>query len=207
MKQILVIDREFGAGGSTIAEKIARRLGWRLLDHALTEEIARLASVPPEVCARGEERLDPWMHRLAKIIWRGSYQQNIPPPDLTSFDTDRLVALVQQVVGRAVETSPCIVVGRGSPYFLRHRTDTFCVFLYAPRELRFRRVLSRVKNEAEAVELVDRTDDERRKFVKYYFDSEWPDRHLFHAMLNTSIGDEATADAVLFLMNRADHAT
>ena len=36
MKQILLIDREFGAGGSSIGEKLAARLNWKLFDEALT---------------------------------------------------------------------------------------------------------------------------------------------------------------------------
>lgn len=204
MKRILIIDREFGAGGSTVANILARRLGWKLLDHALTEEIARLASVSPEVCERREERVDPWLHRLAKIIWRGGFEQNVPSPDLKVLDTDRLVNLVQQVVQRAVEAGPCVVVGRGAPYFLRDRADIFCVFLYASRELRYERVRKRVSDDARAVELVDTTDEERRKFVKYYFGHEWPNRHFFHAMLNTALGDDATADAILYLMQTAN---
>ena len=45
MKRILVIEREYGAGGSDIAERTAKRLGWKLLDQELTAEIARLAKV------------------------------------------------------------------------------------------------------------------------------------------------------------------
>lgn len=204
MKQILVIDREFGAGGSTIAEKAAQQLGWPLLDQKLTQEIARLANVPPEACQRREERVDPWLLRLVNIIWRGNFEQNLPPPDMAILDTDRLVSLVEQVIEEAVAAGPCIIVGRGAPYFLRARTDTFCVFLYAPRELRYRRVLKRAANPAEAAELVDSIDEERRKFVKHYFGHEWPDRHLFHAMLDTAIGDDITVEVILHLLRAAN---
>lgn len=203
MKQILLVDREFGAGGSTIAEKIARRLGWTLLDQALTEEIARQAKVPSAVCQPREERVDPWLQRLANLIWRGSFERNLPPPDLAVLGTDRLVSLVRQVVEQAVTSGPCVIVGRGAPYFLRDRADTFCVFLYTSRELRFRRVLKRTGDAQRAIELVDTMDEERRKFVKHYFGREWPDRHLFHAMLNTAIGDDATVEAILHLINAA----
>jgi cytidylate kinase len=204
MKQILVIDREFGAGGSTIAELAAQQLGWPLLDQRLTQEIARLANVPPEDCRRCEERVDPWLQRLVNIIWKGSFERNLPSPDLAVLDTDRLVALVQQVVEQAVAAGPCVIVGRGAPYFLRRRTDTFCVFLYASRELRFRRVLKRVASAAEATDLVDTMDDERRKFVEHYFGHQWPDRHLFHAMLDTALGDDLTAEAILYLLRAAN---
>lgn len=204
MKKILVIDREFGAGGSTIAEKVAARLGWNLLDQKLTQEIARLANIPPEDCQRREERMDPWLQRLVNIIWRGSFERNLPPPDMAVLNTDRLVSLVRQVVEQAIAAGPCVIVGRGAPYFLRHRTDTFCVFLYASREHRFRRVLARTGNEARAIELVDTMDEERRKFVKHHFGREWPDRHLFHVMLNTAIGDDATVEVILRLLSSAN---
>ena len=206
MKKILVIDREFGAGGSTIAEKLAARLGWKLLDQDLTREIARLANVPPEVCERREERVDPWLHRLTNLIWRGSFERNLPPPDMAVLDTNRLVALVQQVVERAIAAGPCVIVGRGAPYFLRERTDTFCVFLYASRELRFRRVLKRIGDEREAVTLVDTMDEERRKFIKHQFGHEWPNRQFFHVMLNTALGDDLTVETILNLLNAVNRS-
>ena len=81
MKRILVIEREYGAGGSVIAEKAAQRLGWKLLDNALTERIAQLAKVSPEVCKHREERVDPWLYRLAKVFWRGSHERSVGLPE------------------------------------------------------------------------------------------------------------------------------
>jgi len=204
MKQILLIDREFGAGCSNISEKLAARLNWKLFDAALSEEIARLANIPVDVCRRHEERADPWLQRLINVIWRGSFDRNLPSPDLAILDTDRLVSVIQQVIEQTAENRPCIIVGRGAPYFLRHRTDTFSVFLYASRELKFRRVLNRVGDAKEAVELLDSMDEDRRKFVKHYFGHEWPNRQLFHAMLNTSMGDDNTVEAILHLLSAAN---
>jgi len=200
MKRILVIEREFGAGASAIAEKAAQRLGWKLLDLKLTEEIAALAKVRPEACKGREERVDPWLHRLAKVFWRGSWERRLPVSDDDIVDADRLRRLAQQVVNRAAEGGNCVIVGRAAPYYLRDRSDAFCVFLYAPREARFQRILAKVKDEAEAIELVDTVDQERREFVKHYFGKEWPSRHLYHAMLNTAVGEDATVEAILYLM-------
>lgn len=204
MKQILLIDREFGAGCSNISEKLATRLGWKLFDEALTQEIARLAKIPADVCRKHEERTDPWLQRLVHVIWRGSFDQNLPSPDLAILNSDRLVSIVQKVIQEAAETPPCIIVGRGAPYFLRERTDTFSVFLYASRELKFRRILKRVSSKKEAIELLDSMDDDRRKFVKHYFGHEWPNRQLFNVMLNTSVGDDATVETILYLLSAAN---
>jgi cytidylate kinase len=209
MKQILVVEREYGAGGSSIAARMAERLGWKLYDHALTEEIAALAKVNPDMCRKHEERVDPFLYRLAKVFWRGSHERSAHLADSDVLDADRLICLTEEVLKKLTVEGRCVIVGRAAAWFLRNRPDTFCVFLYASRDAKFQRVLAEVKNEAEAIELVDTVDNERRDFIKHYFDAEWPSRHLYHAMLNTAMGDEATVDTLLQLMadaNRREEA-
>jgi len=201
MIKIIAIEREFGSGASVIAEKLAQRLGWRLLDRQLTGEIARLAKVSEAAVKRCEERVDPLFYRLSKVFWRGSYERSLPVDGLETFDADRMVALVQRVLDEAAAAGNCVIVGRGAPYFLRNRTDTLVVFLFAPRELKIQRVLSMAKNEAEASELVDTVDQQRVAFVKHYFGKDWPYRPLYHLMLNTALGDTITIDAIADLMD------
>jgi cytidylate kinase len=204
MKRIIVIEREFGAGAGAIADKLAHRLGWKLLDHALTEEIAKLAKTSPEACKECEERVDPWLYRLAKVFWRGSHERSVTLPDADVVDADCLICLTQEVLKREAEAGNCVIVGRAAAYLLRERTDIFCVFLYAPREVKYQRVLSEVKNEAEAKHLIDTVDDERRQFIRHYYNADWPARHLYHAMLNTAAGEDTTVETIIKLMNAAD---
>jgi cytidylate kinase len=204
MKRILVIEREYGAGGSDIAERTAKRLGWKLLDQELTAEIARMAKVKPDVCQKREERIDPWTYRLAKVFWRGSHERSVQFNDADVLDADRLLCLSQQVVEQAAAAGQCVIVGRAAPYFLRERDDTFCVFLYASRDAKFQRVRLRIKSDTEAINLVDTVDEERAEFIQHYFKVQWPSRHLYHAMLNTDAGVEETVNTILYLMDAAN---
>jgi cytidylate kinase len=199
-KEILLLDREIGAGASTIGARVAQRLGWKLFDEELTREIATLARIPVDVCRQREERKDPWLQQLINVVWRGTFNPNLPSPDLAILDTDRLVQLIDQAVSKAAASKPCVIVGRGAPYFLRDRKDALSVFLYASRDLRYRRVLARVGDRDRAVELVDSVDEDRRKFVKHYFGHDWPNRQLFNLMLNTGIGDDQTVELILRLL-------
>ena len=201
MKQLLLIDQEYGAGASTIGEKLARRLNWNFFDQELTQEIARLAKIPTDVCQQRLERNDPFVQRLVNVIWRGSFDRNLPSPDLAILDSNRLASLLQKVIEKTAEKKPCVIIGRGAPFFLRDRTDVFSVFLYASRDVKYRRILKRATSEQEAVHLLDTIDEDRKKFVKHYFGHEWPDRRLFHAMLNTGFGDEITVETILNLLN------
>ena len=78
MFRLVTIEREYGCGAAAIAALLAKQLGWKLWDHLLTEEIARLAQVDPSAVMRCDERMDSRLHRLSKAFWRGSYERSSP---------------------------------------------------------------------------------------------------------------------------------
>lgn len=200
MVNIITIEREYGCGGGDIAQLVAKRLGWKLWDQRLTEEIARLAHCPKAVVEAREERKDPLYYRLFKSFLRGSYEGSINAPKLNLVDSETITRITRRVVEHAAEAGNCVIVGRGSQQFLKTRPDTLRFFLYAPREDKVRRLLSRGKSENEAEELVDSVDRERADFIQKYFNVDWPDRPIYHSMLNTSIGDECVANMILSLV-------
>ena len=199
MINIITIEREYGCGGGEIAQALANRLGWKLWDQRLTEEIARLANCPKAVVEQREEKNDPLYYRLFKSFLRGSYEGSINAPKLNLVDSETILKTTRRVVEHGAEKGNCVIVGRGSQHFLKARADTLRVFLYAPREDKVRRLLTRGKNEKEAQELVDTVDRERAAFIQKYFNVEWPDRGIYHSMVNTTIGDEAVVHMILDL--------
>jgi len=200
MFRLITIEREYGCGGGAIAAELANRLGWKLWDRLLTEEIARLAGVELSAVSRCEERVDSSFYRLAKTFWRGSYERSSHLGNQV-FDTDRMVSLMEQIAPRIAKEGNAIVVGRGAPYFLREQPDAFHVFLYAPRAEKLRRLRQDECTQAEAEDLVDTVDRERVAFVKHYFDADWPTRSLYHVMLNTAVGNEAVIETILNTMH------
>lgn len=197
MIKIITIEREYGCGGGEIAQFVANRLGWKLWDHLLTEEIARLAHCPKAVVEAREEKTDPLYYRLFKSFLRGSYEGSINAHKLNLVDSETILKIARRVVEHAAERGHCVIVGRGSQHFLQDRPDTLRFFLYALREEKVRRLFTRGKSEDEALHLVDTVDVERADFVQKYFRVEWPDRAMYHAMFNTAIGDDAVVDTIL----------
>jgi hypothetical protein len=51
--------------------------------------------------------------------------------------------------------------------------------------------------EEEAIQLADTVDRDRADFIKQYFGIEWPARHFFHLMINSTMGDTAVVQIVL----------
>jgi cytidylate kinase len=207
MIKIVTIDREYGCGGAEIAEQLAKHLGWKLWDHLLTEEMARLGNCPEKVIEQREERRDPLYYRLFKSFLRGSYEGSLNAHKLNVVDSESILKLAEQIVQHAAKRGNCVIVGRGSQYFLRDRSDTLRIFLYAPREDKLRRLQSRGKSEEEAQELVDTVDGERADFIEKYFHVEWPNRALYHLMLNTAAGDETVIRTILAVKNTLEQHT
>lgn len=207
MYRIITIEREYGCGGGEIARELADRLDWKLWDHALTEEIAKVANVECSAVQRCEERVDSTFQRLVHVFLRGSYERDMEPSSHKPFNTDRFVAVGKQVMQNAAETGNCVIVGRGAPYFLRERADAFHVFLYASfsEKLRRQRVLG--KSQAEAEYLLNQIDEDRITFVKRYFNADWPTRCLYHVMINTAIGNENVVSAILSTMHTLESGT
>jgi cytidylate kinase len=206
MIKIVTIEREYGSGGGEIAAQLAHQLGWKLWDQLLTEEIARLANCSKAAVEDREERRDPLYYRLFKSFLRGSYEGSLNAHKLNLVDSESILKITRRVVLRAAETGDCVMVGRGSQQFLKDRKDTLRVFLYAPREDKVRRLLARGKNENEANELVDNVDRERRDFIGKYFGVEWPNRPLYHTMINTAVGDAAVVQVIVNFMKTCDAA-
>jgi cytidylate kinase-like protein len=204
MIKIVTVEREYGCGGSEIAALLAARLGWKLWDQLLTEEIARLAHCSQAVVQQREERTDPLYYRLFKSFLRGSYEGSLNAPKMNLVDSEKIVALSKRVVLHAAEKGNCVIVGRGSQLFLSNRPDAFRVFLYAPRESKVRRLRGRGKSEQEAEELVDTVDRERANFIEKYFHINWPDRAVYHMMLNTAVGDETVVETIASVLKACD---
>ncbi len=206
MIKIVTIEREYGSGGGEIAQLLATQLGWKLWDQLLTEEIARLGRCSTTVVEVREEKTDPLYYRLLKSFLRGSYEGSLNAHKLNVVDSESILKFTERVVQHAAHTGNSVIVGRGSQHFLRDREDTLRIFLYAPRENKVRRLIARGKSEKEAHQLVDTVDRERADFILKYFHLEWPHRAIYHAMINTALGDEAVVHMILDFIKTVDSA-
>jgi cytidylate kinase len=202
--RIITIEREYGCGAAGIARELAARLGWKLWDQLLTQEIARFAHCDQSEVKRREERRDPLYYRLLKSFTLGSYEGNSSVYPVETLDADSIVKASKQVVEEAAAEGNCIIVGRGSQHFLRNRDDTLRFFLYGYKEHKIRRLISEGQKEVEAEMLVDAVDRERAIFIRNYFDADWPNRSLYHAMLNTDAGNETVIQAILSFLQGSD---
>ena len=192
----VTVAREYGSGGGPIAQKLADRLGWELLDNALITRIARSAKVDRRVCEHYDEAVDSWLRRLTKAFRRGAFEAVGDPV----FDGEAMAAQSRQLIEEAVRLGNCVIVGRGGQCILQGRPDVFHVYVYAPIEERVRRVTEAFGAERATPENIRAMDRDRLAYVKHHYHCDWTNPHLYDAMFSSMLGEETVVNAILSAM-------
>jgi cytidylate kinase len=196
MIQVITVEREYGSGGADFAHHLAERLGWKLIDTCVIEDVARKAGVAPTVVKRLDECVDPWLHRFGKAIWLGSLERLPGDPDV--FDAERMVGLLRNHFQEQAAEGKCVVVGRGAACVLSKATGAFHVFVYASMARKVRFIQERFPDHFKDAEReIQATDRRRAEYIRRYHQREWDDRRLYHLMMNSCMGMNAMVEATI----------
>ena len=196
---IVTVSRQYGSGGSEVAVRVSRALGWTLYDNAVVEEVAqRLRMTPAEVSAR-EERVPSLAERMASAMALGVPEMMPMVGDFAAPPSEeRMVMMTRRVIEDAVRAGPVVLVGRGAQCMLASRADALHVFCYAPFE-----ELTRYAVEvmgvpfSEAAKKVTDMNHQRDEYVKHHFKREWRDLANYDLCLNTArLGLDGVAELV-----------
>jgi cytidylate kinase len=136
-----------------------------------------------------------------KSFMRGSFEGSLNAPKLKLADAEGIRAVTERLVRKAAMEGNCVIVGRGSAYYLHDSPDAFNVFIYAPFEEKVRRLRETGYSENEAIQLAETVDVERAAFIKQHFDVEWPPRPYFQLMINSEMGDDCVVQTILAAVN------
>jgi cytidylate kinase len=206
MFHVVTVAREYASGGGRIAQLLADRLGWKLLDRCLVERIAEAASVEPRAAEKYDERPDPWINQLAEVLWQSpGLRGYISGPVPNRFDAEVVARLTRRLIEEAAEIGQCVIVGRGSQCILQSRADAFHVFVYAPSSERLARLRARDPGLtlAQAEEKLHTQDPLRAAYVRDHFGQDWSNRHLYHLQVCSSLGEQAVVSLVLTALEQA----
>jgi cytidylate kinase len=199
MVRLITVEREYGSGGAEFAHRLAERLGWKVMDRCLVEEVAAQAGINSKVAEECDEQLDPWYHRLGKAFWNGSMER-MPGSDADRelFDAERMARLQRERVTQAAEEGHCVIVGRGAASILMAYPGAFHVFVTAGQRRKIAWFRQHFPERAERAESeIAETDKRRAAYIRRFYGQDWGDRRLYHLMMDSCMGEEAMMGAVL----------
>ena len=202
---VITISRQYGAGGSEVARRVAEVLGWQVVDNELVEQVAVRAGVSPEEIAKREERAPSFIERLTRTLAAAS-PELFPPAGGTVADIDEanLVQITQSVVAEMARRGKVVLVGRAAPAVLGQQEDALHVKLVAPRTFRTHAVCERFGIEPdEASRQMDEMDGKRARYHREYYHRDWADPVNYHMTLNSGLLGLAGVTAVIVARARA----
>jgi cytidylate kinase len=205
---VITIGRQFGAGGRTVGEMLARELKADLLASRIIDEVAHRLQLPKEEVEAEDEQPGSLLHRLLMALGSASGEPMIPPettvwnpPNVDPvFDTRRAVLeITQHVIREAAREGNVVIVGRGGAYILRDFEDALHVFLRAAEAIRLKAIMARMNlSEGEARRRLKQADENWTAYIKQVYGH---DRNLpshYDLVLDTGrLGYEATVEAIL----------
>ena len=190
----------FGSGGSLIAARVARALGWMLVDNAFVEGVAGRLGTTPAIVESIEERVPTLAERIADAFAFGSPEvvsaslsTPLPPTE------ERVLEVTRRMIDDTLSRGPAVLVGRGAQAYLEFREDALHVLCCAPLEALQARVAERERiSPAEAESLVREKNHQRAQYVRRVWGRDWLAPHHYHLCLNTAwLGIEASAALII----------
>jgi CMP/dCMP kinase len=211
---VITIGRQFGAGGKTVGERLARALNSDLLESRIIDEVAHRLQLPKEEVEAEDEQPGSLLSRLLVALGTASSEPLIPPeatawsPPNTdpAFDTRKAVLqITQHVIQEAARAGNVVIVGRGGAYILGDFPGALHVFLRADTAARVKTVMDRFKltSEDEARRRIKQSDENWTAYIKQVYGH---DRNLaghYDMVLDTGrLGYETTVKVILAALKK-----
>lgn len=189
MKSIITISREFGAGGSTIGQAVADRLGFYYCDKDMILKAAMASgSLTPEEVRRYDEKV-PKEFGFGQSLF-DFYNK---PLDERLFNAQR------EAIMKVAEKGRCVIVGRNANIVLKEFDRTLHVFISASERFRLQRMEKKMPDMSEdkVLEHLRSVDRTRKKYCKYYTRTEFGNAAYYDLCVkSSSLGIDKCIDVI-----------
>ena len=189
MRNIITISRQFGAGGNTIGQAVAERLGLYYCDKDMIVRAAlESGSLSPEEIRYYDERV-PTEFGFGQSLF-----------DFYNKPLDERLFNAQQVAIRKVaEKGNCVIVGRNANIILKEFDRTLHVFISGSERARLQHMCEKMTDvpEEKVLEHLRAVDKTRKKYCKHYTNTEFGAAQYYDLCVSSSsLGIEKCIDLI-----------
>ncbi len=198
------ISREYGSGGGEIASRLAKRLGWRLIDHALVERTARELGTSIQEAEAHDEYTEGIVSRVLNTMLYLYPASMVSAPPEAFLSDEEYRRVVNRIVRVAAARGQVVIVGRASQVILADLRDVLHVRIIAPFEKRVAYVMQREGLDHHTAESrIHLKDHDRARHLEMEYHQKLEDAHLYDLVLNTSLLDlESAVEVMCFTLQQ-----
>jgi cytidylate kinase len=182
-KIVITIARQYGSGGRTIGEMLAKDLGIKYYDKEILQLASDESGINEGLFEKADEKLK--NTNLFKIA-RKAYKGELIPPESDDFTSnDNLFNYQAKIIRKLAEEESCVIIGRCADYILRDFDHVLSVFVHAPADFCLAEAMKKHSmSEKEMERFIAKTDKRRAEYYKYYTGREWTDARNYDLCLN-----------------------
>jgi len=197
----VTISAGYGAGGSIVAPRLAQRLGYPLLDRAISSRIAEQLHVSVDEAECGEKKrslvekffgaLGPVAGGVVGVDSDGA-PTVVAPDDVAQF-RDQAEAIIRQGLPTGV-----VVLGRAGSAALAREPDVLRVRLFGPHDARIEQAcrVEGIDADAAATRMPE-VDRARAHYVRRLYSRNIDDPTLYHLQIDsTAVGLDGCVDVI-----------
>jgi cytidylate kinase len=181
---VITIARQYGSGGRTVGEMLAKKLGISYYD----KEIIRMASDASGIDLGLFGKVEGGDHVKPSLFNRsGLYKGELISPSSREFISDENLFNYQaKVVHDLADKESFVIVGRCVNYVLKDRPNTLRVFIHAPWDFRVEQASTKISGSREDIEKFLIKDDRRKQeYYKRFAGGSWNDATNYDLCLNS----------------------
>ena len=198
-KFVITISRQFGTGGHEIGAELARRLGVKLLDKQILNEVASRMEAVEDAVEKIEARNPLWRDDFTNFY--RTYMANAEYNGQEQEQTSRKLFRAQaDVIRRIADEESCIIIGRcGFDIFADH-PNALKIFIHSTMDVRKRRIAEKYDiSESDAAAMIVDNDYSRELYTKTFTGRDWKDATNYDISLD--VRKFGVNGAVDFLMH------
>ena len=184
---VITISRQFGAGGKTLGEMIAKKLNYSFVDNEIIQMVAKKAKVSTHWVESIEKEAGGKLLKFMTGLVSKSLVERILDEKRGYIDEEIFVDLLNKIINQIADEGDVVILGRGGQYVLRDREDAFHVLLIAHMNDRVRFMEEHYDlSTAQATQAVNREDKRRSNLYRKFGKEDYDHPDLYHLVLNMS---------------------
>ena len=195
---VITISRQFGTGGHEIGAELARRLGVKLLDKQIINEVASKFCVVEDAVEKIESRNPLWRGDFTQFYrsYMAGMEYDGQEQDQTSH---KLFDAQAEAIRQIASQESCVIVGRCGFHIFRNHPNALKIFVHADDHCRKRRIAEKFGlDEADAAAMIVDNDYSRELYTKTFTGSDWTDARNYDMTLNVRrFGVNGAVDFIL----------
>ena len=186
---IIAISRTTGAGGDEIGRAVAQQLGFRLVEDEVIDRAAEAAGVSPETVAESEKTPGLIMRILESLGRTPMAAEGFPVAEMYHMShTPDYEALIQKVIKETAAEGNVVILSHGASIPLSGMPGLLRVFITASPETRASRLAAEGgPSGKEAEKAIEHSDDQRREFMRRFYDLDDELPTHYDIVLNTDV--------------------